>query len=302
MTRCVPKCAKISSSAVKNGYYEDEYIEYLYGDYTRMLPLINKGTYTRVQAIHRTCFNFILKSGENVQILNIGCGFESLFWRLKEEFPSKTFNFVEVDYEAIVKQKIIKIKESPLSKSISEGKLKGRSSIETPEYKLFSCDLTSDELSYHLGKYLKKEENTLVIAECLLCYIRNDEVHKMIKSITEVVEKTVFVAYDLIKPDDNFGKQLVENLRSRNIELFGIEDTSSCNAQKERLEKLGYTAVCIDMREFYDKHIEEDDKKRIEHLELLDELEELNMLNEHVAFVIGVSTGNEEMMELLDKY
>ena len=52
-------------------------------------------------------------SGENVQIVSLGCGLETLWFNLMDEgHITKKFRFVELDLESVVKKKIRKINHS----------------------------------------------------------------------------------------------------------------------------------------------------------------------------------------------
>jgi [phosphatase 2A protein]-leucine-carboxy methyltransferase len=75
-------------SAQKLHYVEDQFIKYLvpraYAQPTRP-PLINHGTYVRSAGIDELVFQWLelsIKSGKPCQIVSLGSGSDSRFWRL----------------------------------------------------------------------------------------------------------------------------------------------------------------------------------------------------------------------------
>lgn len=58
------------------------------------------------------------------QIINLGCGFDTLYWRLKDTTQA-VGNFIELDFPAVTSKKchIIKRNKQLLEKICNEGKL-----------------------------------------------------------------------------------------------------------------------------------------------------------------------------------
>ena len=44
-----------------------------------------------------------------------------------------------------------------------------------------------------------------------------------------------YVNYEMINPDDQFGRMMVENLENRGCQLLGIHDCKTTEAQKARM-------------------------------------------------------------------
>ncbi|XP_015681052.1 leucine carboxyl methyltransferase 1 [Protobothrops mucrosquamatus] len=92
--------------AVSVGYWNDPYIEYFVSHpKERKAPEISRGYYARVQGVGRLLKAFLEKTKCNCQIINLGAGMDTLFWKLKDEnlLPLKYF---EVDFPSIVSRKI----------------------------------------------------------------------------------------------------------------------------------------------------------------------------------------------------
>jgi len=82
-----------------------------------MLPIINRGTWSRVYSISSTLDRVISslsnKNSENnepiqLQIISLGAGLDTLYFNIVEKYEGKLkLKFIELDYEQIVKKKVI---------------------------------------------------------------------------------------------------------------------------------------------------------------------------------------------------
>ncbi len=78
--------AKLSAVSLK--YWEDDHISELVNSSQsnrRRTPEINRGYWARIAAVDHLVEKFLELSGENGQIINLGAGFDSLFWRLSQK-------------------------------------------------------------------------------------------------------------------------------------------------------------------------------------------------------------------------
>ena len=78
-------------SAVSLGYWTDPYLSAFrsrpsFSDESRKAPEINLGYFTRVSAIWKLLVKTIDRiaeiQGQKIQVLNLGAGYDTLFWRL----------------------------------------------------------------------------------------------------------------------------------------------------------------------------------------------------------------------------
>ncbi len=293
-------------SAITKKYYEDPYSLEMEHKKTHknFLPLINLGTWSRVYAVSSKVTNILRSLKENnpeirANIISIGCGFDTFYFLLKEKFDN--FKYYEFDYEDITYQKIEKIKNSNLMKSkLGEVTIKS-GSLFAHEYSLIACDVTDyDKFNDIICKIpdIDLSLPTIVISECLLVYIKKETTMHMLTNLSKNFKNLIFLEYDLIGPNDSFGKEMVENLLYRDIKLFGYEDVPDIKAQAERLYKAGFTNVEVyDMLTFFNNFIDQSEKERVRHLEMLDEFEEFNMLQNHACFGYGAKL--EEKYEYL---
>lgn len=91
-------------SAVSKGYYEDNYIQYFIPDPRRQLPPMNMGYHLRAMAIYLSAKKFYSMFGPNSQVVQLGCGYDTLFFRLRDEkiIFSK---WIDLDLNHIVQRK-----------------------------------------------------------------------------------------------------------------------------------------------------------------------------------------------------
>ena len=100
-------------SAVNLGYWTDSFIPFMTrsGRTERRAPEIHLGYYARVTGVATLIEKFFEATDTAVQIINLGAGFDTLFWRLVSEGrPVK--NFVEIDFPGVTARKSMMIKRS----------------------------------------------------------------------------------------------------------------------------------------------------------------------------------------------
>uniref|UniRef100_A0A669QEF3 Leucine carboxyl methyltransferase 1 n=1 Tax=Phasianus colchicus TaxID=9054 RepID=A0A669QEF3_PHACC len=275
--------------AVSVGYWKDPYIQYFVRQAKeRKAPEINRGYYARVQGVSYLLEAFLKKTECNCQIVNLGAGMDTLFWRLKDEnlLPRKYF---EVDFPMIVARKIHNIKSKPpLSKPIIEthsgdSLLIDSHSLDSSRYSIVGADLRfSSDLEEKLKKHkLDVHLPTLLVAECVLVYMTPQQSANLLKWAASTFPVAMFINYEQVNMADRFGQIMIENLQRRQCNLAGVEVCRSLESQKERLLLNGWeNAHAIDMMKVY-SFLPQADVKRIEELEFLDEKELFEQLMQH---------------------
>ena len=263
---------KTKISCVISNYYKDPFICYMEpgSNHKKFLPLINRGTYCRVFAInsklHEAINNF-RKLDEykdsKINIIILGSGFDTTYFNLMSEGYTN-IEFYEFDYKEIIDKKLKYIsKAKPLLNIINKNK---------NNYHLINCDITNKKLFTETLNNIKTQENdlTIVICECLLVYIEESVTIEMISCLTDKFSNMYLLEYDLIGPDDPFGKEMVDNLKTRDIYLKGFDDVKNINDQINRLKKLNFEDInIVDMYHVYFNVLPVEERKRIEKLELI---------------------------------
>uniref|UniRef100_A0A671VIJ9 Leucine carboxyl methyltransferase 1 n=1 Tax=Sparus aurata TaxID=8175 RepID=A0A671VIJ9_SPAAU len=243
--------------ATSKSYWKDPYIQYFARSVgERKAPEINRGYYARVRGVNHLLDAFIRKAECDCQVINVGAGLDTTFWRLKDEnlLPRK---FFEVDFPAVVARKIHNIKtKPPLSKPLIEthstdSLLLDAHSLDSDRFCIIGADLRDiSNLDEKLKKFqLNPELPTLLVSECVLVYMTPSQSSNLVRWAAETFHTAMFINYE----------------------------------QKERFLKTGWEhADALDMMTVYSM-LPQDDVARIERLEFLDERELLQQLLQHYS-------------------
>ncbi|KAJ0060095.1 hypothetical protein NL108_003923, partial [Boleophthalmus pectinirostris] len=218
--------------AASKGYWKDLYIQYFARSVgERKAPEINRGYYARVKGVNHLLDAFVRKTECDCQVINLGAGLDTTFWRLKEEnlLPRKYF---EVDFPTVVARKIHNIKtKPPLSKPLIEthstdslllGKSKHISmlfsqnlqqvecfiliisffsdanSLDSDRYCLIGADLRDiSSLDEKLKKFqLNPELPTVFVSECVLVYMSPTHSSNLVRWASETFHTAMFINYE----------------------------------------------------------------------------------------------------------
>ena len=74
--------AQCKAAAASRGYFHDPFIGHFVPSVRRRSPLIHRGYYTRVACMDATIRAFLEAAGPTAQVVNLGAGVDSTFWRL----------------------------------------------------------------------------------------------------------------------------------------------------------------------------------------------------------------------------
>uniref|UniRef100_A0A8D0H427 Leucine carboxyl methyltransferase 1 n=1 Tax=Sphenodon punctatus TaxID=8508 RepID=A0A8D0H427_SPHPU len=292
--------------AVSIGYWKDPYIQHFVRQpKERKAPEINRGYYARVHGVDQLLKAFLKKTECNCQIINLGAGMDTMFWKLKDEslLPTKYF---EVDFPMIVTRKIHNIKSKPpLSKPIMESHsgeslLIDAHGLDSSRYSIIGADLRNpQELEEKLKTFsMNPLLPTLLVAECVLVYMTPQQSTRLLKWAANTFQAAMFINYEQVNMADRFGQIMIENLQRRQCNLAGVEACRSLDSQRERLLLSGWDAArAIDMVKVY-SCLPQSDIRRIEGLEFLDEKELLEQLMQH--YCISWATKDRSNLGLVD--
>lgn len=305
--------------AVTKGYWNDPYIQYFVKASERKAPEISRGYYARVHGVRSLLDKFLKVSGPDCQIVNLGAGFDTLFWRLaddKAEFKS----MVEVDLPAVTTRKCyyIRVRKQLLKVVATEDTMNElllqqhhrASGISTPSYDeevkssgadfhtmryhLVGCDLREldvfeAKVVHESGLDLKLP--TVFLAECVLVYMSCEESSALLSWITRNFAHAVLISYDPVNMGDKFAEVMVENLKRRNCFLAGIQACSTLSSQEARALATGWNQCNVwTMSQVYHS-IPASEKQRVERLEPLDEQELLEQLLAHYCLCLAYKGG-----------
>lgn len=161
--------------------------------------------------------------------------------------------------------------------------------LHSDGYHLLGCDLRC------LGEVRRKlqaggaaaDAPALLLAECVLVYLRPDAALALLRHLAAAFPRCVLLLYEQCNLGDKFGEVMLRNLAARGCPLAGAEHCREPAAQAERLLALGFDrARSWDMEAVW-RALPEDDRARVEALEMLDERELLLQLNTHYALTVA---------------
>ncbi|XP_071803609.1 tRNA wybutosine-synthesizing protein 4-like [Asterias amurensis] len=298
----VSKC-----SITAQGYFQDEYLRLFVSKTARRSPLINRGYYIRARAVDDYLKQFLATNQDKQkQIISLGAGFDSAFFRLQSNGHLTNTTFYEVDFPDLVKRKgtIIKSNEE-LSKLLINGKNVESNTqngvyLTSENYHLLGVDLTDLNLLQRTLKLLgiSSQAPTFLLSECVLTYMRVSSSDALIQWAAESFPNAVFLTYEQIHPEDAFGYVMQKHFDKLNSRLKAIGTYPTTEAQLLRLKNLGWQGItAVDMNSYYTTRVSLTERMRVERLEPFDEFEEWHLQCNHYAVIAGYNGDCAEMME-----
>lgn len=274
--------------AVQQGYWKDPYIQLLVKSGQRRAPEINRGYYARTQGIQTLLVQFLQLTKKACQVVNLGAGFDTLFWRLKDEDLLPDL-YVEVDFRAVTSRKCQNVRVRPSLQQGVQATCEDKNVIiedaelHSPRYHILWGDLRNvEELEKKFASVgMDFSKPTFFIAECVLVYLPHDKSTSLLQWIGSKFPASFFANYEQANMADKFGTVMAEHLKARGCTLEGIAPCRDLESQKSRFISSGWQgADAVDMQTVY-ASLPRNDVYRIERLEFLDETELLDQLLTH---------------------
>lgn len=276
-------------------------------------PLINRGTYLRTEAINKVVQRYV-QAHRKCQIVSLGGGSDTRCFRVLAESP--TVVYTEIDFPESTKIKKLAICGSKSLQSIVGASLEPVTVSAKSQFVDMDMDLHTDR--YHLVgldlrtlagegaaklSFLDPLVPTLVISECVLCYLSPGDNEKVILYWKKAFAQSTFVIYEPMALDDAFGETMAHNLRLRGIDLQAFREYPDLRSRKLFFERLGLKASLTDLamvggysgRSLW---FDTADQQRVARLEMIDEVEEIRLLLQHYCLVCAGSAVKE--MSALD--
>lgn len=276
--------ANAKCSAVARGYYQDPYAEYFIPNKVQQLPPMNLGYYARTLAMQSAVLKFHHLHGSNIQVVVLGCGYDTMFWRLRDMEITFT-RYYELDLPFVIQRK---------------GQIIRNQVFQPIEYYyLLECDLGKPG---NVEKILKENDfdpsiPAVFIDECTLIYVDPDSVDTILKFAASLPSNG-FISYGMIKPEDQFGKMMVQNFRSFGAPLKCIDKYPSVQSYTDRFKNLGFVHVKVgDMNLCMNSVIPREDYIRIHRLEMQDDPDELSFMLSH--YVLALGSSDEDFLTIL---
>jgi [phosphatase 2A protein]-leucine-carboxy methyltransferase len=248
-------------SAVRMGYWKDDFIESMMGDRTpkptRRTPEIHRGYFARVQAfdelIHQFLQSIQSKNESNrletpdmddngqlrCQIVNLGCGFDTLFWRLQAgPYAHLLSSFVDLDLPNVTCNKVRHIRASSrLMCALGEQVHFDQFEVHADNYHLVSADIRNlEQVRQSLLDKCRLDRSlpTVFLSECVLVYVPGQQVRDLVQFCTATFKQSLLIDYSQVNVFDKFGQVMVENLHFRGCDIKDLEACRDLNTQSLR--------------------------------------------------------------------
>ena len=299
-------------SAVSLGYWQDPYLNALVPRHgisgeMRKAPEIHLGYFTRVSAIWNLLIKAIDKVSEirgtkgNVQILNLGAGYDTLFWRVQDYLEKSSRKdmikcFVDLDLPEVTAKKCMSVRKSNtlIAKVAGDGNEEvkfSRTDMHGLSYHIVAANFTDlDVLERKLGECagFSYDTPTIFVTECVMVYIEPNKATNFLKWTTSKFHSSIaMINHEQLNIFDKFGQVMMENLSQRGCSLPGIEACRDKNTHIQRLVSSGWqSGICWTMYELYNL-LPKEEISRVEKIEFLDERELITQLFEHYCVSFG---------------
>ncbi|XP_067460305.1 tRNA wybutosine-synthesizing protein 4 [Thunnus thynnus] len=293
-------------SAAAQGYFQDVFLQHFVSKVARRAPLINRGYYVRWRAVDH-CVKRFLQITENCpvrQILSLGAGFDSLYFRLHADGALDRAVVFEVDFPDVTRRKAALITSNITLKGMLDPQLPsltGPLYMSSSHYRLLGVDVREEsQVEEALGTAgLEWAAPTLILSEVVLTYMETQRSDAVISWAAKLLPQSLFVMYEQIHPHDPFGRIMQDHFLKLNSTLHALQQYPDAAAQTDRfLDKGWEQCVCLDMNDFYLTLVPEEERHRVESLEPFDEYEEWHQKCSHY-FILTACRGSLTAQALL---
>lgn len=319
-------------SATVRGYFHDKGISALFDSYQHNLqfcegytqlsagrqlratfkepkfPLINRGTFFRTEAINMVVARFVADY-PRCQIVLMGGGSDTRAFRVLAAHPD--VSYTEMDFAELAKIKKIAIANSPLLRGAVRADLAPISVLSREEMAALDSDLHTENyhlLGFDLRKlashgaaalsFLDTSVPTLVISECVLCYLTPQDNEAVLLFWKGYVERVSVLVYEPMGLGDAFGETMTHNLTSRGIDLHTFNKYPDLRSRLQFFAStLGFNVLLTDLALLggyagtQHSWIEPATLARVSKLEMVDEVEEIILLLKHYCLIYAEAGG-----------
>uniref|UniRef100_A0A3B5LII6 tRNA wybutosine-synthesizing protein 4 n=1 Tax=Xiphophorus couchianus TaxID=32473 RepID=A0A3B5LII6_9TELE len=267
---------------------------------TRVEQISISGYFVRWRAVDHCVRRFLLITAKcpKRQVLSLGAGFDSLYFRLCADGALDGTAVFEVDFPDVARRKAALVTSNATLRGMLDPCLPpipqpGPVYMCSSQYRLLGVDVreesqTEEALS---AAGLDWAAPTLILSEVVLTYMETQRSDAVIGWAAKRLPQSLFVMYEQICPDDPFGRVMQDHFLKLNSTLHALQQYPDLSAQRQRfLDKGWERCVCVDMNAFYLGLVPQEERDRIETLEPFDEYEEWHQKCSHY-FILTASRG-----------
>jgi len=282
------------ASCANLGYYKDPYVTALSLRGSKKSPLINRGYWARIKIFESVVDEFLkLHKGQKVQILNLGAGMDTLFFRMHDAGATANVSkFVEIDFPEVISRKIVAMENKPVFQKITKGWKFSLKECEGEVYVAFGGNLEQlDDITRSLKVCdVNFAAPTLILSECVMCYMNVRASDELVKwSANTFTGNLAMLVYEQILPGTRFGQMMVRNLHLRGLPTDSLFAYPTLEDQEKRYTAMGFDqAAARDLKKLYNEYIDQKECSRVSRIELFDEFEEWNMLMGHYCCTLAL--------------
>ncbi|XP_066544542.1 tRNA wybutosine-synthesizing protein 4 [Amia ocellicauda] len=290
--------SKVSAAAL--GYFLDPFLKSFVCKSARRAPLINRGYYVRWQAVDHCVREFLRLTAHSArrQVVSLGAGFDSLYFRLCAGGTLGGCVVFELDFPDVARRKTALMAAQPgLQEALPDWDPSTASHtgfVYSAQYRLLGVDLREVQgvESALRGAGLDPTVPTLLLSEVVLTYLDTESSDALIGWAARLLPQAVFVMYEQLRPHDPFGRVMQDHFLRLNSTLHALSQYPDTAAQTRRFLDRGWgSCVCLDMNQFYLGHLGGAERHRVEALEPFDEFEEWHLKCSHY-FILVASKGS----------
>ncbi|XP_016355052.1 tRNA wybutosine-synthesizing protein 4-like, partial [Sinocyclocheilus anshuiensis] len=251
------------------------------------------------------CFFHASKSCSRTQILSLGAGFDSLYFRLHAEGALGGVTVFEIDFPEVARRKATLINSNTCLKDMLpdwetvSNQQTNAVFIRSGHYNLIGVDVRKEqEVEATLSRAgLQWDGASSIFLTCVLViFSRSDAV---IGWAAKLLPQSMFVTYEQIHPDYPFGRVMQNHFLRLNSTIHALKQYPDTVTLQNLYRRYGWEkCVCLDMNQFYFDFLPEDERQRVKGLEPFDEFEEWHQKCSHY-FILTASRGSVTSQALL---
>ncbi|KAK9246476.1 S-adenosyl-L-methionine-dependent methyltransferase [Lipomyces tetrasporus] len=274
----------------------------------RRAPLINRGYWIRMEAVHAVVKQFLQSNqGARKVIVNLGCGYDPLPFQYLAKIStnrSKTI-FIDADYPDLINLKVSAIAASEdLSRvvgdrhhlNVSHSSIK----LASSSYYCVGCDLSNlenFEKALEACGVLQDDCDLLFIAEVSLTYMNTEEADKLVQWASGIARgQAQFALLEQILPagaDHPFARTMLRHFNHLNTPIKSVSTYPTVEDQIKRFATRGWKSVtCTDLHTFWRNSVSAEEKSRMEKIEHFDEWEEFFLFCQHYILLVASTSSH----------